>query len=62
FAKADDLSDAMQTRGYEPYSKRTKYRHLKFGLIDTFVLLFMIALGIFFVVNSIIGREYLPDF
>jgi energy-coupling factor transport system permease protein len=26
FAKAEDLGNAMETRGYDPYEKRTKYR------------------------------------
>lgn len=26
FAKAEDLSQAMETRGYDPYQKRTRYR------------------------------------
>lgn len=26
FAKAEDLSNAMETRGYDPYAKRTHYR------------------------------------
>ena len=30
FAKADDLSNAMETRGYNPYGKRTSYRIWKF--------------------------------
>ncbi|QBF34541.1 energy-coupling factor transporter transmembrane protein EcfT [Mycoplasmopsis phocirhinis] len=28
FAKAEDLSNAMETRGYDPYAKRTRYRLL----------------------------------
>lgn len=26
FAKAEDLGNAMETRGYDPYEKRTRYR------------------------------------
>jgi energy-coupling factor transport system permease protein len=25
FGKAEDLSNAMETRGYDPYAKRTRY-------------------------------------
>ncbi|MCS4537110.1 MULTISPECIES: energy-coupling factor transporter transmembrane protein EcfT [unclassified Mycoplasma] len=28
FTKAEDLSNAMETRGYDPYAKRTRYRLL----------------------------------
>ncbi|VEU76293.1 energy-coupling factor transporter transmembrane component T family protein [Mycoplasmopsis columboralis] len=60
FAKADDLSDAMQTRGYEPYSKRTKYRNLKLSWIDLGVALFFIGLGTFIGLNIAIGESFLP--
>lgn len=60
FAKADDLSDAMQTRGYEPYSKRTKYRNLKLSWIDLGVVLFFIGLGTFIGLNIAIGESFLP--
>ncbi|WP_036463836.1 energy-coupling factor transporter transmembrane component T family protein [Mycoplasmopsis sturni] len=63
FAKADDLSDAMQTRGYDPYKKRTKYRHLSFGIRDLILTVFFIALGAFFVINNYYPSiaTYLPD-
>ncbi|SFW06501.1 Energy-coupling factor transporter transmembrane protein EcfT [Chlamydia abortus] len=28
FSKANDLADAMTSRGYDPYAKRSKYRQL----------------------------------
>lgn len=44
FAKADDLSNAMETRGYNPYGKRTSYRTWKFTWFDFISLIFIIAL------------------
>ena len=29
FTKAEELGNAMETRGYDPYAKRTRYRVLK---------------------------------
>ncbi|MCU4706770.1 energy-coupling factor transporter transmembrane component T family protein [Mycoplasma sp. CSL7503-lung] len=45
FQKADDLSNSMETRGYDPYEKRTKYRQIKPRIID--IVLFMIVLLVF---------------
>ncbi len=42
FAKADDLSNAMETRGYNPYGKRTSYRVWKFTWFDCLSLIFII--------------------
>ncbi|VEU74693.1 Energy-coupling factor transporter transmembrane protein EcfT [Mycoplasmopsis citelli] len=61
FAKADDLSDAMQTRGYEPYSKRTKYRQLKLTWRDLLVTLSLIGLGVFIAYNTYVDHTYLPS-
>ncbi|MGL5520209.1 MAG: energy-coupling factor transporter transmembrane component T family protein [Metamycoplasmataceae bacterium] len=44
FTKADDLSNAMETRGYDPYRKVISYRKWKSKWYDWFVLFFMIAL------------------
>ena len=34
FSKAEDLGNAMETRGYNPYEKRTRYRSYRLGWID----------------------------
>ena len=34
FAKAEDLANAMETRGYDPYEKRTRYRAYPIKFID----------------------------
>ncbi|MBN4083720.1 energy-coupling factor transporter transmembrane protein EcfT [Mycoplasma sp. CSL10137] len=45
FQKADDLSNSMETRGYDPYEKRTKYRQIKPRVID--IILFIVILLVF---------------
>lgn len=37
--RSEELSDAMEARGYDPYAKRTRYRKLTFHLCDLFALL-----------------------
>ena len=37
--RSEELSNAMEARGYDPYAKRSRYRILKFGLSDLFALL-----------------------
>lgn len=44
FAKAEDLSNAMETRGYDPYGKRTRYRVLVPQWKDAFIFLLMTGL------------------
>ncbi|MCE6115364.1 energy-coupling factor transporter transmembrane component T family protein [Mycoplasmopsis agalactiae] len=39
FSKAEDLSNAMETRGYNPYAKRTKYRLIIPTWRDIFLVL-----------------------
>ena len=43
--RSEELSDAMEARGYDPRAKRTKYRKLMFGWRDIIALL--VALAIF---------------
>lgn len=38
FSKAEDLSNAMETRGYNPYEKRTSYVDWKFWWFDVIAL------------------------
>ena len=47
FAKAEDLGNAMETRGYDPYAKRTRYRRYVPGLIDLFASIVVIALIVY---------------
>ncbi|MBZ4204392.1 energy-coupling factor transporter transmembrane component T family protein [Mycoplasma tauri] len=53
FSKAEDLSNAMETRGYDPYAKRTKYRII----IPTWRDLILFILTIFVVVYVALIRE-----
>lgn len=42
FSKADDLANAMETRGYNPYAIRTSYRKWSFNWWDALALLSII--------------------
>ena len=44
FAKAEDLGNAMETRGYDPYEKRTRYRAYPLKFLDVAIALFIIGL------------------
>ncbi len=57
FTKADDLANAMETRGYDPYGKRTNYR--KWSVTIMGVLSFTALLGII-VVISLIHSDVIP--
>lgn len=48
--RSEELSDAMEARGYDPRAKRSRYRRLVFGWRDIIGLLFGLALfgGILF--------------
>ncbi|WP_330463586.1 energy-coupling factor transporter transmembrane component T family protein [Metamycoplasma gateae] len=53
FNKANDLSDAMTSRGYEPYSKRTYYRVLSPNWRDLISTIILMGLTALIVVSSI---------
>ena len=42
--RSEELADAMEARGYDPKSKRTRYRKLKFSWVDLFV--FVLIAGV----------------
>lgn len=44
FSRAEDLSNAMEVIGYDPYAKRTKYRKIRFQWFDYLFLLALITL------------------
>jgi len=44
FGKAEDLANAMETRGYDPKEKRTRYRAYPIKAIDVFISLIVIGL------------------
>ena len=43
-SRSEELSDAMEARGYDPYAKRSRYRTLKFHFCDLIALLIGIIL------------------
>ncbi|WP_342258821.1 energy-coupling factor transporter transmembrane component T [Spiroplasma endosymbiont of Dioctria linearis] len=45
FQKAEDLAYAMDSRGYDPHAKRTRYRQVKFRFLD--VIIFTVGMGVF---------------
>lgn len=51
FSKAEDLANAMETRGYDPYAKRTSYRKWNYWWFDIIALITIIAI---LVISSII--------
>ena len=44
FQRSEELSDAMEARGYNPSAKRTRYRVLKFKFSDSFAALITVIL------------------
>ncbi|MFV8474900.1 energy-coupling factor transporter transmembrane component T family protein [Mycoplasma sp. Z631] len=59
FARAEDLSNSMETRGYDPYAKRTKYRKIKPTWIDLLVSLFLLGI-LAFLITNMVYPQYLP--
>ena len=59
FIKASDLADTMEARGYDPKSKRTRYRMLSWRWVDT---LWLIVIAIFLgliIAQCVIGTNYM---
>nr|WP_295971158.1 energy-coupling factor transporter transmembrane protein EcfT [uncultured Bacillus sp.] len=50
FKRAEELAVAMEARGYRGGEGRTKYRLLKWGLIDTGMLLFLFGVTVLLVI------------
>ena len=42
--RSEELSNAMEARGYDPYAKRSRYRILKFHWKDLFALILVLAI------------------
>ncbi|WP_027121090.1 energy-coupling factor transporter transmembrane component T family protein [Mycoplasma leonicaptivi] len=57
FQKADDLANAMETRGYDPYEKRTKYRKIKPTWRDLVLVLFIIIIISFMILNYLVIKN-----
>ena len=54
FTKAEELGNAMETRGYDPYAKRTRYRVLKIKWFDIALLITLLGL-LSIVILSLMG-------
>ena len=59
FAKAEDLSNAMETRGYDPYATRTRYRKYIPKFFDYIALIFVITLFIIIMIIHFSSLIYL---
>lgn len=46
FKRAEELAVAMEARGYRGGEGRTKYRQLSWGMLDTGMILFLVAVAI----------------
>lgn len=44
FSKAEDLGNAMETRGYDPYAKRTRYRAYPIKWVDVLIAILVMGL------------------
>lgn len=63
FQRSEDLADAMEARGYDPKEKRTRYRTLKWHVIDCFVFIFVGAICAGTIVVSVMNFNLLtPSF
>ena len=58
--RSEELSDAMEARGYDPYAKRSRYRKLSFKWIDliAFILVMVVFAGLLYLVihDGYLGR------
>ncbi|AUM62967.1 energy-coupling factor transporter transmembrane component T family protein [Spiroplasma monobiae] len=55
FQKAEDLAYAMDSRGYDPHAKRTRYRQVKFRILD--IIIFVLGMGIFATLICYVNME-----
>lgn len=49
FQKAEDLAYAMDSRGYNPHAKRTRYRQVHFRILDWLIFLVYIFIAAFLI-------------
>ncbi len=62
FQRSEELANAMEARGYNPSGKRTRYRQLKFHLVDLFSLfgcMLIVFITIFTVYNGSLFNGFL---
>ncbi len=58
FSISDDLSLAMEARGYDPYGKRSRYRVLKFKTVDCVGLIVMSIVAAFFIFVTVMVKGF----
>ena len=58
--RSEELSNAMEARGYDPYAKRSRYRVLKFKWIDLLGIVIVLAVFGGILALKIIDNHYLP--
>ncbi|MGM9873431.1 MAG: energy-coupling factor transporter transmembrane component T family protein [Bacilli bacterium] len=60
FQRSDELSTAMEARGYDPLEKRTRYKIYKFSLIDLLSLIIVVIFFGLFLTLFILDQSYQP--
>lgn len=60
FQRSDELSCAMEARGYDPLEKRSRYRKYKFSLVDFISLFTVIIFFALFLTLFILDKTYKP--
>ena len=58
FQRSEELSNAMEARGYNPIAKRTKYNKLHWTYRDTIAILVVTLLLAFFIMTSVMNWNY----
>ena len=58
FQRSEELSNAMEARGYNPKAKRTKYNVLKWNWYDFVFLVAVSALLALYIVTSVMHLDY----
>lgn len=58
--RSEELSNAMEARGYDPYAKRSRYRVLRFRYFDLFALIIVLAIFGGVLALRIIDGFYFP--
>lgn len=57
--RSEELSNAMEARGYDPYGKRSRYRVLRFGWNDLFGFILILAIFGGMLAAKIIDANYM---
>lgn len=62
FTISDDLTFAMDARGYDPYSKRTRYKILSFHLVDFVSVIVVLLVFSIFIALCVMAQHYKINF